>query len=89
MKSRMGWVSNSSSSSFIIKKEHLTDFQIEKIYNHGEEGEKLGLDYAKEVWSIEDGEDHLGFSTWMNNFDMKNFLTLIGVDISKIENEDY
>ena len=41
MKIRNGFVSNSSSSSFIIQKKFLSEHQIEQIYNHIEEWNKF------------------------------------------------
>lgn len=88
MKIRSGFVSNSSSSSFILQKKDLTAEQIEKIENHIEEGEKLGMAGAKKdnIWFIEIHEDVIKGSTSMDNFSMKNFLCLIGVltDCKKI-----
>ena len=43
MKIRNGFVSNSSSSSFIINKENLTPNQIERIKNHIEVDVKQGM----------------------------------------------
>lgn len=44
MKVRRGFVTNSSSSSFIIAKKYLTKNQILAIRNHKLLGEKLGID---------------------------------------------
>ena len=41
MKRREGFVSNSSSASFVIKKKNITDRQVEQIKN-----------YQKEAWDI-------------------------------------
>lgn len=39
---RNGFVSNSSSSSFVIKKDRLNDYQIQQIRNYQEVARKLG-----------------------------------------------
>jgi len=80
MKTRDGFVSNSSSSSFLICKKDLTDTQIAKINNHMEEAEKLGM-YVNihDEWAIHDHGDALKLSTGMDNFDMVTFLNRIGV----------
>jgi len=91
MKIRKGFVSNSSSSSFIIKNANkLSKYQINKITNHIHFGSKMKLSsYPYSTW---DGW-HLKFdecsncgklstirgSTSMDNFPMSRFLLEIGV----------
>ena len=82
MKIRNGFVSNSSSCSFIIPKEILSAVQIDMIKNH--------IEYAKEnfpqlnadccnAWDIEENEEAITACTSMNNFSMYKYLLLIGV----------
>ena len=55
MKVRNGFVSNSSSSSFVIKKEDLSEFQLFMIRNHFDIGKVLDkhIDFYKD--DFEDG----------------------------------
>ena len=101
MKTRIGFVSNSSSSSFIIKKEDLTKRQIDKINNHIEEAKKMsdpkntpeGYEFQygwEDDWFVRESEDDLMLSTSMDNFDMHNFLIDIGVHRNDIKDvSDY
>ena len=85
MKIRNGFVSNSSSSSFLISKRNLSDEQINGIYNHEE--------YSGEAdaWSVsEQGNAYIFVSTFMDNFDMYEYLTEeLNIDKNKIKWEDY
>jgi hypothetical protein len=96
MKTRMGFVSNSSSSSFIIKKENLSEKQLKIIRIH--------THYAKthypnegffchdgDSWNINETPEEISGDTLMTNFDMEKFLGLIGVKDEDIqwEEEDY
>jgi len=87
MKIRSGFVSNSSSSSFIILKEYLTDLQIDMIKNHIEIAKKVDKESIKnskdfdvflyeyyEDWNVIEDEISLHLYTFMDNFDMKAFL---------------
>lgn len=73
MKNRLGFVSNSSSSSFIIKKESISQGQLEKLLDHCIY-EKYGA--IDDAWNIDLGEEEckyiIGY-TDMDNFDMESF----------------
>jgi hypothetical protein len=79
MKTRTGFVSNSSSSSFIIDKKHLTTQQIELIKNHS------ASEGCDDPWDVEEKGEYVVGSTWMDNFDMEKYLREIGVPMDKVE----
>jgi hypothetical protein len=86
MKLRNGFVSNSSSSSFVLSKHFVSEYQLEKIRNHIEvakdEGwveEKGGQLGWPEPWDISENEHEVMGDTFMDNFDMEGFLERIGV----------
>ena len=87
MKIRSGFVSNSSSSSFVVSKHYVSDYQLEQIQNHIEEAERLGMKFYTDPWSIEVDEKGgtISGSTNMDNFDMYDFLFKIGVPLDKVE----
>jgi hypothetical protein len=77
MKIRNGFVSNSSSSSFVLPKKYLSEVGLEKLYNHIEEAEKHSVYYdfgCMDAWSISENEDYIMGYTHMDNFDMHEFL---------------
>ena len=85
MKIRSGFVSNSSSSSFILDLSKITTKQFNKIK---EKNVSLpGLD----AWTIDVSEGGLVyFNTWMDNFsieDWRKFFKKTKIDISAIKEE--
>ncbi len=81
MKIRTGFVSNSSSSSFSIQLDDLSARQLQKIQDHHKEISEDSMDNA---WAITVGSVVHG-STFMDNFDMRDYLENIGIDMDKVE----
>ena len=94
MKYRAGYVSNSSSSSFVLDTRLLTTDMMDKIFNHIKVAQaeyvKMGLSnlqmnyfgYAGDgdQWEIKHiGRDKLAVYTMMDNFDMAYFFKFIKV----------
>jgi hypothetical protein len=79
MKIRNGFVSNSSSSSFVIPKDKLTDYQIAGIHNYNEEANKH-QEYFNfgspndDGWFISESEFYISGYCHMDNFDMYEYL---------------
>jgi hypothetical protein len=85
VKFRDGFVSNSSSSSFVISRNLLTDKQVEQIMDHMRVAHRLQIGSATEfasehdAWHIDVTDESVSGRTWMDNFDMRAFLKGIGV----------
>lgn len=87
MKTRLGFVSNSSSASFIVKKAGLSPSQKNIVENYVEAAAKSNDDYKDEVedWSMTEYQNHYEFRTSMDNFSLNEFFEIMGI---KVENLD-
>lgn len=74
MKIRQDFVTNSSSSNFIIAKPFITEDQTNLLLNGKKIAEELNLEYAEWYWDIIVGELYVEGKTIMDNFDMSTFL---------------
>ena len=99
MKIRNGFVSNSSSSSFIIRKCVISEHQMDLIKSHIDSAIKfttedhlaVNFGYAEyeDAWNIEEKEKSIRVSTHMDNFNMHEFLKYIGIPDNEIIYNEY
>lgn len=94
MKNRTGFVSNSSSSSFVICLGDISDRQLNKIKNHIHFAQKMRtIEWKNEsdAWNIEVDEKKniVRGWTWIDNFDMHEFLAQIRVPSDVVSWEEY
>jgi hypothetical protein len=89
MKERFGFISNSSSSSFILKipSTKLYVEQYNKIINHKNYLYEFGGMSNMDIWSVYENEDgFLTGYTMMDNFNMREFLIQeVGIKDEDIE----
>lgn len=77
----MDFVTNSSSSSFLICKRYLSDNQLDAIRYHNKLGPKLGLDYADtDPWTIEENDLYITGYTFLDNFSIGELFDIIKID---------
>jgi hypothetical protein len=89
----MGFISNSSSTSFIVSKRVLSEEQIVAIRDHiaysSENFPQIGWADKDQYWNIDETDEQMRLYTGMDNFDMHEFLIALGVNDSDIKWDDY
>lgn len=93
MKVRSDFVTNSSSSSFIIAKKYLDEDQLEAIRDHHDLAAKMQMiqedDYHMFPWIIEENDLYITGHVSMDNFSMYSFLQKIEVPMDKVSWDEY
>ena len=86
MKIRTGFVSYSSSSSFVINLDAISAKLVKQILAHGVKAPKLGMRCDEsDAWNVWTTDTQLRGETWMDNFDMERFMREIGVPMKEVK----
>jgi hypothetical protein len=94
VKTRLGFVSNSSSCSFSIKLEDITALQLHCLKEHIQMAQNMKWDDGcgsppsdGEQWDINEGSQYVCCEVFMDNFDLVKFATeILGIDQNKMHN---
>lgn len=93
MKVRNGFVSNSSSSSFVVRIDDINTDQLDKLFHHIDNidllknvisVEYLSLLHKHDAWKLIRTQDFIIGETIQNNFPMDKFLKVIGIKESNV-----
>ena len=87
MKIRNGFVSNSSSSSFVLRKGRLTPEQIWLVNHHILIGALMNMEWAEahNAWELHEDFAKIKGRTDMTNFDLEEFFKKIGINRNDYE----
>ena len=88
MKVRNGFVSNSSSASFILQVSKMSDLQIYAMFNLDAMTRALNIDFRDDGWTIKDAGEFIHGDTIMDNGAMTKFFKAIGLSEAAIVNYD-
>ena len=87
MKNRIGFVSNSSSSSFILQKFKMTDLQLAQVMDYTNTLKQFNLE--DDGWSVTDDGEFIRGDTVLDNGDFDKMLKAINLNHAAIVDYNY